>query len=227
MTQKHICIDFEGEGKKGSGERPLPHLLGALVPRLDGQGKDYYLFLLRNELAPIERAASIPGKTEFRRTCTLTEAIAQLIELAEARDCRLVGYSIHELNVIQDHLPQRSAERKAFELRWYNVKKKATALRNRLGIDAPDRTLDSLIRALMPKHKSPPPPRWGKKGQAAEACRQLTKAGAKSKHWRSWARRHQELAKDLLAYNRGDCIAVWKLVNRITISPTVGLLGTP
>ena len=212
MSKKHICIDFEGEGKKNSGERPLPHLLGALVPRLDGQGKDYYLFLLRNELAPIERAASIPGKTEFRRTCTLTEAIAQLIELAEARDCRLVGYSIHELNVIQDHLPQRSAERKAFELRWYNVKKKATALRNRLGIDAPDRTLDSLIRALMPKHKSPPPPKCG----AAEACRRLSAAGSKSTRWRSWAPKHKQLAKELLAYNKGDCVAVWKLMNRVS-----------
>ena len=211
MTQKHICIDFEGEGKKGSGERPLPHLLGALVPRLDGHGKDYYLFLLREELAPIERAASIPGKTEFRRTCTLAEAIAQLIELAEARDCHLVGYSIHELNVIQDHLPQRSAERKAFELRWYNVKKKATALRNRLGIDAPDRTLDSLIRALMPKHKSPPPPKCG----AAEACRRLSAAGFKSTRWRSWAPKHKQLAKELLAYNKGDCVAVWKLMNRV------------
>ena len=42
MSKKHICIDCEGEGKKNSGERPLPHLLGALVPRLDGLGKDYY-----------------------------------------------------------------------------------------------------------------------------------------------------------------------------------------
>ena len=211
MSKKHICIDFEGEGKKNSGERPLPHLLGALVPRLDGHGKDYYLFLLREELAPIERAASLPGKTEFRRTCTLTEAIAQLIELAEARDCRLVGYSIHELNVIQDHLPQRSAERKAFELRWYNVKKKATAIRNRLGIDAPDRTLDSLSRALMPKHKSPPPPKCG----AAEACRRLSAAVSKSTRWRSWAPTHKQLAKELLAYNKGDCVAVCKLVNRV------------
>ncbi|MAW61395.1 MAG: hypothetical protein CMJ94_11240 [Planctomycetes bacterium] len=122
MSKKHICIDFEGEGKRNSGERPLPYLLGALVPRLDGQGRDYYLFLLREELAPIERAASLLGKTELRRTCTLAEAVAQLIDLAEERDCRLVGYSIHELSVVQGHLPERSAERQAIELRWYNVK---------------------------------------------------------------------------------------------------------
>lgn len=212
MSKKHICIDFEGEGKKNSGERPLPHLLGALVPRINGQGNDYYLFLLHAELAPIERAASLPGKTEFRRTCTLAEAIAQLIELAKERDCRLVGYSIHELNVIQDHLPARSPERRAFEGLWYNVKKKANALRKRRGLDAPDDKLDSLVRALMPKHKSPPPPRCG----AAEACRRLGKAGARSQRWRNWAPTHKQLAKELLAYNKGDCVAVWKLVNRVT-----------
>ena len=224
MSKKHICIDFEGEGKKNSGERPLPHLLGALVPRLDGLGKDYYLFLLREELAPIERAASLPGRTEFRRTCTLAEAVAHLIDLAEERDCRLVGYSIHELSVIQAHLPERSAERKAFELRWYNVKKKANALRKRRGIDAPDDKLDSLVRALMPKHKSPPPPKCGSKGRAAEACRQLTTAGAKNKRWRSWNPRQKQLAKELLAYNKGDCVAVWKLVNRVAANYRVAEL---
>ena len=31
MSKHYICIDFEGEGKKKSGERPLPYLRGARV----------------------------------------------------------------------------------------------------------------------------------------------------------------------------------------------------
>ncbi|MAW61396.1 MAG: hypothetical protein CMJ94_11245 [Planctomycetes bacterium] len=63
----------------------------------------------------------------------------------------------------------------------------------------------------MLKHKSPPPPKCG----AAEACRRLSKAGGKSKRWRSWAPKDKQLATELLAYNKDDCVAVWKLVNRV------------
>ena len=51
---KHICIDFEGEGKKESG-LPLPHLLGALVPRTGTTGRDFRISLLRPELEPLAR----------------------------------------------------------------------------------------------------------------------------------------------------------------------------
>lgn len=150
-------------------------------------------------------------RTELRRTWTLRQAIAQLVDHARERDCRLVRYSIYERDVIQDYLPARSPERRAFESLWYNVKTKANALRKRRRLDAPDDKLDSLIRALMPKHKSCSPPTCG----AAEAGRRLEKAGAKSQRWSNWAPRHKQLAKDILAYNKGDCVAVWKLVNRV------------
>ena len=221
MSKKHICIDFEGEGKKGDGSIPAPHLLGALVPNLDRPGKTYYLWLLKPELAPIARAASLPGKTEHRKVCSLKEAIRDLVALADERACRLVAYSIHERTIVEEHLPASSRIRAAFIDRFYNIKKKANALRKRRNLDAPDDKLDSLLRALMPKHKVPPPPKCG----AAEACRRLGKAGVKSRWWRKWRPTHRELAAQLIAYNKGDCVAVWKLVNRVVANYSVRKLG--
>jgi hypothetical protein len=210
MSKKHICIDFEGEGKK-DGKAQQPHLLGALVPDLNGKGKTYHLWLLRPELEPMERSSHIPGNPINRKTCSLKEAIRDLLAFAEERDCRLIAYSIHEETMIHDHLPESSRVRRVFDQRFFNVKPKANALRKRRKLKAPDDKLDSLLRALMPKHKVPPPP----KCKAAEACRRLSKAGIKSKRWRSWPTKHQQLAIDLIAYNKGDCTAVWKLVNRV------------
>lgn len=131
---------------------------------------------------------------------------------AAALDCRLVSYSWHELNLVQTHLPAESPVRKAFEDRFYNVKIKAKSLANRRKLDVGDKKLDDLMRALAPRHKSPPPPEIG----PAEACRRLRRAGAKSQRWRNWSQAHQDLAKELIAYNRGDCTAVWCLVNRVS-----------
>ena len=102
--------------------------------------------------------------------------------------------------------------RKAFEDHFYNVKPKAQSLAKRRRLEFEDKKLVSLLHALAPGHKFPPPPKIG----AAEAFRRLRKAGAKSKRWRNWTPQHQELAVQLIAYNRGDCDAVWRLVNRVS-----------
>lgn len=219
---KHICIDFEGEGRKESG-LPLPHLLGALVPRTGTTGRDFRIYLLRPELEPLARAASLPGKVDLRKACDLSEAISELVALAEERDCRLVSYSQHEEQIVHTHLASSSPARIGFDSRWYNVKRKAHALRKRRGLDAPDKTLESLLTALMPGRKSPPPPSCG----AAESCRRLEKAGAKSKRWRNWSPAHKQLARELLDYNKGDCVAVWKLVNRVMANYRNTELGRP
>ena len=83
--KKHICIDFEGEGTKGrKGNRvvPQPALLGALVPNLEGHGKRYYLWLLKPELAPMERSPWLPGNAKQRKTCSFEEAIQDVVDLS-------------------------------------------------------------------------------------------------------------------------------------------------
>ena len=211
MTQHNICIDFEGEGKKPSGELPLPHLLGALLPA-EGGTKQYHLFLLREELEPMTRSGRLVGKVENRKVCSLHEAIEELLGKAAELDCRLVGYSQHEQEVVEHHLAgSHPATFKAFEARWYNVKPKAQALAKRRGQVLETKTLNDLLKALLPDYERPKKPSCG----AAEACRRLVKAGARSSRWRQWEERHKELAEELVRYNKQDCTAVWKLLNRV------------
>ncbi|MDF1826624.1 MAG: hypothetical protein P1U68_18420 [Verrucomicrobiales bacterium] len=209
---KHICIDFEGEGRRRDHSVPHPSLLGALVPNTDGHGKHFRLWVFEPELLPLTRSPRITGKEEHRRYCTLKEAVAELVELARTRSCRLVAFSPHELRIIKAHLPEDSPVRNSFVERFYNILPKSRSLAERRHLECPDITLENLLKALSPKHKSPPPPECG----AAEACRRLRKAGAKSRRWGNWATEHQQIARELINYNRGDCDAVWRLLNRVT-----------
>ena len=211
MSRHHICIDFEGEGKKPSDELPLPHLLGALLPG-EGGTKQYHLFLLREELEPMTRPRDLVAKVERRKVCSLHEAIEELLGKAAELDCCLVGYSQHEREVVEHHLAgSHPATFKAFDACWYNVKPKAQALARRRGQVLPTKTLNDLIKALLSDNELPKNPSCG----AAEACRRLVKAGARSSRWRQWEQRHKELAEELVRYNRQDCTAVWKLLNRV------------
>lgn len=209
---RHICIDFEGEGRRRDHSIPHPSLLGALVPNADGRGNHYRLWVFEKELLPLTRSPQITGKAEYRRFCTLEEAVAELVELARARGCRLVAFSEHELKIIKAHLPEDSTVRKLFVERFYNILPKARSLAKRRRLECPDVTLENLLGALSPNHKFPPPPECG----AAEACRRLRKAGARSRRWGKWPERHQQIALELVAYNRGDCDAVRRLLNRVT-----------
>ena len=216
-ARHHICIDFEGEGLKKGG-LPTPHLLGALVPDGSG-GSEYYLYLLRAELAPLERVQTLTGKVENRRVCTLLQAIQDLNQRADELRCYLVGYSQHESEVVRHHLQAHRHEQAAFQHRWYNIKKNAQKLLRKKQEKPEDGwTLDEVMNGLKPGHKSPPPPHCG----AAEACRRITNAGAKSSRWKAWSPAHKALARDLILYNRGDCKAVWRLVNVVAAKYSLG-----
>lgn len=219
-SKKHICIDFEGEGKKKDGSVPHPSILGALVPNIDGQGSRYLLWVFEKELTPLTRSPKITGRPAERKVCSLKEAILDLINLADERGCRLIAYSDHELNMVKEHLGQKCDARKGFEASFYNILPKSRKLANRRRLNREDNKLKTLLTALRPSHKWPPPPKVG----VAEACRRLRTAGTKSKKWRNWSPKHQQMAEDLIAYNRGDCKAVWRLVNCVSSNDNVAEL---
>ena len=210
-TPKHICIDFEGEARKKDKSIPQPALLGALVPKLNQASKSYYLWLLKPELAPMARSAWLPGSSKLRVVCSFAEAIQDVVHLAEQRNCKILSYSIHEETIVNSQLSPTDPIRIAFHQRFFNIKPKANALRNRRNLKTPDRSLDSLMKALAPINRLPPAPRGG----AAKACRRLQRTGQRSKWWRSWTKQEKEIAKQLLLYNKGDCTAVWRLMNRV------------
>lgn len=211
-SSKHICLDFEGEGRRANGSTPHPTLLGALVPNADGKGKHYRLWLFDPELAPMTRSPRIVGRPAHREVCSLEEAISEIVDLAEQLGCKLVAFTEHEKRVVAEHLPETSRARRDFERLYFNIRPKARSLANRRRLDFAEASLKELLGALSPGYEFPVRP----KPDVAEACRMLRRAGARSRRWRGWLPRHQQLAIDLVGYNRGDCKAVWKLVNRVT-----------
>lgn len=220
---KHICIDFEGEGKRADGFEPHPSLLGALVPRENSKSADYYLWVFESELQPMLCSSRMSGKRENRRLCDLKQASNELLEMARMRQCRLVSYSQYELQVFRSHLPTGSGLLQRIEARYFNILPSARSLANRRRLAREDNTLLNLLTALSPSHKWPPPPACG----PAEACRRLRRAGTAGRRWSNWSDRHKALAHELVAYNRGDCKAVWRLVNRVASNYSVMELNCP
>jgi hypothetical protein len=181
------------------------------VPNPEGAGKHYRAWFFEPELAPMVRSPRIAGRTEHRRVRSLEEALAELVELANSLSCQLVAFTEHELKIVAAHLPETSSVRRNFEALYLNIHPPARSLANRRGLAFEKASLEGLMGALSPGFKFPEKPL----GDVAETCRRLRRAGEKSQRWRSWTPRHQQLAIDLIAYNQGDCKAVWKLVNRV------------
>lgn len=220
-VQRHICIDFEGESKKKDGSIPTPHLLGAMVPVEGKRYPEYRVYLLRSELAPMGRKGRLSGGYERVRVCSLEEALDELLELARGQDMCIVGFSIHEKDVVERELPESSAVRREFLERWHNIKDDTDPLLSRLGFGRGQRTLEHAVRYLLKGFRLKDKPL----DDVAESCRRLSAAGSKSRRWRNWAERHQALAADLLEYNRRDCRAVWELVGRVQRAERVSVLG--
>lgn len=206
---QHICIDFEGE--KGSGDPPLPHLLGAWVPR-EGGGGDYRVYLLRDELEPMARAKRLFESPELRRTCSLEEALDELIAEAEARGALLVSYSQHEKEMVEVHMPQGSRTRERFLVCWYNIKDDTDPLLRERGVGWGGRSLEGALALLVPRFKLAEKPN----PDVPTTCRKLSKAGRRSRFLRNWASCHVALADQLLRYNERDCVAVAELVGCAT-----------
>lgn len=200
-SRRSVVIDFEGVGRKRDGTLPPPILLGALVPPIHDGRPRYHAYLLCKELAPMTRP-SLPG---IRPVATLDEAVAEVADLANEREATIAAFSEHEAKIIDAHCRPDVALR---ALQSYeDVRKLARKVANQRGLEHQG-DLESLLRALKPRWANPPPPSCG----VAESCRRLVRAGSRSHRWRRWSPSEQQLARDLLRYNRGDCTATRKLL---------------
>ena len=80
-----------------------------------------------------------------------------------------------------------------------------------VGGSASKKSLEEFFAALYRKRSPFPPLALG----AAEVCRRLDKACAKTQRWSNFTDKQKKYAKDLLAYNQGDCRATWLIARRL------------
>lgn len=130
-----------------------------------------------------------------RSIATLAEAIRTLVLEAESRGCELVGYTEHELDIVELHLKDDPELYARFSAVYRNV---AKDVRNYLKSKnrAPKTGELSLERALqLMGSRLQLLPKPSKNG-VGEACRRLIDAGTGRKKWHKWAPTQKQLARD-------------------------------
>jgi hypothetical protein len=110
-----LYIDFEGEKDKA------PVLLGCA--RRPGRGPNKWVWQAITDPAfePLARADRI-------ELLPLADAVERMLQRAEARNCRIVAWSRHELEIVEEYCPEK-LER--FESRYVNARSVAVRWRNK------------------------------------------------------------------------------------------------
>jgi hypothetical protein len=210
QVRASLFIDFEGEGnKKGAtghmDQKVLPHMLGVYEPKTKNSKSLYRAFLFRPEWKPVANGSRHKVVVaDFRQT------LRMLIDEVNDRSGKLIHFSPHEAEVVRHFLPELY---EAFHSVSVNIKPLVDKMYNRrYPRDTQSRpgSLAEYMRFYFPKI-----PLNELKNGASDACQRVDKAARKHTRWRSWPEKKQELAKNLIEYNRSDCHATWKLANKV------------
>lgn len=208
-AKKAIYIDFEGVGKSTKTKiNPKPSLLGVLT------GRQYKAYILDESLKPVTK-----GRTGFVGNGTadrilepdLDQVVLDLVECANAEKRTILYFSDHEKSTIEEHcspevyeaFSEVSGNAKLLLQKWKNRRP-----RQREGYE---NTLNDFCRLAGKPKWCPKPPQVGSKKGAAAAIRRLWKECPKAKRWSMLKEEDQSLARELLAYNRQDCVVTRKL----------------
>ena len=203
---KHICIDFEGVGKKRrAGISPYPTMMGALIPQVHRSFR-YRCWFFDSVFAPLCRSSCGRAQKEI---IELNDMALQLVDLADQLGCGLVHYSIHEANVFKDYL--RSEAWSLLQPKLFNIKPPVDRIRRERGhpVGRGQNELAIACQQLSTKQGVIEQPG----GSLADTCRRLHASGASHKRWSSWPENVKQLAAQLFKYNRADCKAVLRLIN--------------
>jgi hypothetical protein len=207
--RKAVFIDFEGEGRNKARELKLPHMVGEFRPNQAGKGGKYHATYFRENWGPVKNgaysASSVLGFSEYFDDLALR---------LESKNSFLVFWSIHEETVMQAFL--LPALLKRLEPRLHNLHPIGRRYANRrrvfgLGNGAGGRSLEEFFEAIYPKRDPMPPITAG----PAKVCRLLDDACGRHRKWRSFSDVQKKYARDLFAYNKGDCQSTWLIAKKI------------
>lgn len=205
IVNNGIYLDFEGEGKKRDGTIPCPHLAGLYKPYLEGY--KYNVLFFRAHWSPVKAM----HMNEYDRIGDFVDLMDELIMEAEVEGRHIFYWTIHEKTILQLHAPEL-LER--FEKVSINLHKPAKKFANRRGLlrdDDEKKGLNQFLKIL----KNASPLIVACKPTAAEACRRIDNYAAKKKRWKHWTLEQKNIAKDLLRYNKDDCLGVLRLARKL------------
>ncbi|MGB0599205.1 MAG: hypothetical protein ACPGLY_21180 [Rubripirellula sp.] len=196
-AKRALYIDFEGEGIRGNGEIPPPVMLGIYCR--DGC-PTYHVQILESTLKPLVHAG-------FSSECFdhMEVAINSLLDQARSEDRDILYFSQHEQDMVNRFCSHQTVNE--FTARSGNAKLLLKRWARRTG-RARCHTLEDYCQAIERTPYEAPKP------SVAEAIRRLRKACRTTRRWRHMESNKKELAKQLFAYNKQDCLALFKLTKK-------------
>ena len=210
-----LFLDFEGEGPKGPDRVPqLPFLAGLYRPKARGRKSQFSVSLFREHCTPVKN-----GIPEISEITTLEVFIERITKKAETEDLTIYYWSKYELDVLKEFLKSNRSLIKRFIKISLNAKLDAKTYLNRLGREVPEhekKKLNAFLSAVCPKATPVSATRLG----AAESCRRLERYSLKEKKWSRWTDKQKSVAKELVRYNREDCLATAKIMQRVLANPS-------
>ena len=206
-----LFLDFEGEGRKGLDRVPqLPFLAGLYRPKARGRKSQFSVSLFREHCTPVKN-----GIPEISEITALETFITRITEQAEIEGLTIGYWSDHELKIVDDFLPELLEQFKAVSI---NVKVEADRYLNRQrqsAADSGEKALNAYLSAVCPEAAQVSAPTLG----AAKSCARLERYSLKEKKWSRWTDKQKSVAKELVRYNREDCLATAKIMRKVLTSP--------
>ena len=205
-----LFLDFEGEGRKGPDRVPnLPFLAGLYRPKAEGRKSQFSVSLFREHCTPVKN-----GIPEISEITTLEAFITRITKHAEIENLTICYWSDHELAIIKRFLKPKRQLIERFEAISLNILPQARKHLRRIGQEPPDsgnKVLNHYLAIICPKAAPVSTPRVG----AAVSCQRLERYSDNEKKWSRWTDRQKSVAKELVRYNREDCLATAKLARKL------------
>jgi hypothetical protein len=204
-----IYLDFEGEGKKRDGTIPMPHMAGIFRPNITGTNGKYESIFFNKSWKPIYNHFYKTSKS-----LNFEEYFKELLKELEYKKCNLIIWTIHEKMILEEFLQNKTFAK--INKYIYNIHPDARKYANRrrlFGMDgtAKRKSIEEMLEALYKRRNPFPPFPLG----AAEACRRIDTACRRNTRWRSFSDQQKSYAKDLVAYNKGDCKSTWLIAKKV------------
>lgn len=212
LIDKSIVFDFEGFAPSfGQAGIPKPHFVGVYDLSKQGEAK-YCWYAFQPEWKPAVNGSRSPAELTV-----LAECFQHLLAQVKKNGGMLIHWSQHEHAALTEHLEPELL--RALEPYLLNARKAAKKYLRKNGLvdSVVGLTLADFYRLICPNQS----PMFAFPRGPAEACRKIDRACAKTQRWRNFSQLEQLLMHDLISYNKDDCLATARIVNKVFNSLTI------
>ena len=203
-----IYIDFEGEGNSKNGICRMPHMVGTYV--LCNERGKYSATLFKEEWKPIDSGCRSSFNTSIQ---AFGEYFDEIRIKSRTEDRKIIAWSSHEEEVLKIFLNASLFRELTRSLHNLLPPTKRYCSKKNLRMDdgLRPRSLEEYYALICPKRADQPRLING----AAETCRRLDRCCKNKNRWTQFSEEQKQYARDLLAYNKGDCLSTFTIAKRI------------